>query len=80
MTDQQPKAFGDDYTVEEIAKIIDPTIVEPMRSKLLQAWTDASISQEDADKFMVENEAQAYAKARLILRFLKGEKGEPDAT
>lgn len=73
MNIEPPMAFGDETAIPEIAKIIDPTIVEPLRSKLMKAWTDSSISQEDADRYMAENEESAHTKAREILAFLKGE-------
>jgi hypothetical protein len=73
MSIEQPRAFSDAKAIPEIAKIIDPTIVEPLRSKLMEAWTGSSISQKDAERYMAENEESAYTKAREILAFLKGQ-------
>jgi hypothetical protein len=56
----------------QIAKIIDPTIYEPLRSRLMTAWTDSSISQENADRYMEENEKAAFDKAREIITYIKG--------
>jgi hypothetical protein len=69
----EPHAFGDETAIEEIAKIIDPSFVEPMRSRIMTAWAEHDISQENAERYMADNEESARTKAREVLAFLKGE-------
>lgn len=54
-----------DEQVEEAAGLIQPLIVEPDRTRLMDAWRLSGGL--DADQCMAETEHEAYTKARAVL-------------
>lgn len=55
--------------VEEMAPFIDPTIVEPLRSKVMSAWRSVGL---DAEKYMADSEAKAFERATELRTALLG--------
>ena len=64
------RVFAAALRVEEMAPTIDPTIVEPLRSKVMEAWRLADL---DAEKYMAEAEARAAERASALRIMILGE-------
>lgn len=62
--------------VEEMAQFIDPTIVEPFRSKVMDAWRSVGL---DAEKYMADSETKAAERAAALRAAILGDdQGEAD--
>lgn len=55
--------------IEEMARVIDPSTVEPMRSKLMDTWRQHGL---DADLYMADAEARATERATALRAALLG--------
>jgi len=56
--------------VDVIKRIIDPSILEPVRSEIVEKMKEVGLG--NGERWMVESEARAENKAHDIINYLKG--------